>query len=500
MSSPALSPLARRLFPSITDFLFLGLLLTRLHPSLFYDGDTAWHLWAGARVLDSGPAAIADPLSFTRAGELWRSWQWVGEALLALAYRHAGYMGVAVLCTTVFAAVFAWLYRALARETDHPPAAALASLLAAQVGLTYFLARPALFSLPLFLGVWELVRKPGRERAAIIAVPLLTAVWANTHPSAFLAPAVAAFAAVTRPEARGRLAIAAAASAALLGATPWGYAWLGDLAPSGANLGFLLRIDEWRTPGFREPRFWGLLLYLLLALTARRGARPLSRGETLWGLGWLAAVLLSARLAPYAVLAWAPLLARDLARLGAAPGPTAAAGAPAGPSAPARAWSALSGALAPFERALRPGLWPAALGLVALLAAPAIGPLYPQVARGFPPRRFPEQALAEAQRLGLGPRVFNAYLWGGYVSWQVPGRYRVFIDGRAGFFGDAALADYLAVMELRPEWREALARARPDWILVPPGTPIATAAPLTGAWRVVYRDGTAVVLAPASGP
>jgi hypothetical protein len=150
---------------------------------------------------------------------------------------------------------------------------------------------------------------------------------------------------------------------------------------------------------------------------------------------------------------------------------------------------------APFERGLRPGLWPVLLGGLFLALAGRLAPLYPGVAHGFPSDRFPERALAAAERLGLGPRVFNGYRWGGYLSWAAPGRYRVFIDGRAGFFGDAVLADYLTVMELRPGWREVLARYRPDWILVPPDTPVASAAPLAGDWTVAYGDSTAVVLA-----
>src|SRR5262249_40603069 len=120
---------------------------------------------------------------------------------------------------------------------------------------------------------------------------------------------------------------------------------------------------------------------------------------------------------------------------------------------------------------------------------------YPRVAQGFAPDRFPARALQEAERLGLGPRVLNAYLWGGYLSWTAPGRYRVFVDGRAGFFGNEVLRDYLTVMALRPGWGEVLERRRPDWILVPPETPLASAAPLTRQWVEVARDSTAVVLA-----
>jgi len=464
----------RRLLPSITDFLFIGLLFTRLHPTLFYDGDTAWHLWAGSWFLDHGVRAIPDSLSFTRAGVPWTSPQWLGEILFAWAYRHGGYMGVALLTTAAFAAAFAWLYRQLALASDHPPFAALVTILAAQTSMVQLVARPVVFTLPLFVAVCALV---DRERRAVVLGPLLTALWANLHPSAFLATGVLAYWAIAR---RSRpLALSAALSALALGATPWGFGWLRDVVPSGQNLSFFLRIDEWRTPGFREPKFWGLLAYVLISLLARRGRPALGTTETVWGLSWLVLALVSARMAPYAAIAWAPFVAADLA-----------------------AWGGLRGlrdALAPVERQVRPMVWPVVVTVLALAFAPAMAPAFPEVARGFSPARFPEAALAAADRARLGPHVFNGYLWGGYISWARPdGRYHVLIDGRAGFFGDQVLHDYLAVMELRPDWQDVLAGRRPDWILVPPQSPIANVAPITGRWAKYYEDSTAVLLVPRS--
>src|SRR5262249_12042398 len=152
----------------------------------------------------------------------------------------------------------------------------------------------------------------------------------------------------------------------------------------------------WRTPGFREPKFWGLLAFILISLWARRGRPALAPAEILWGLGWLAFALVSARMAPFAAIAWAPFVAADLA-----------------------GWSWLGGlrdALAPVERQVRPGLWPAVATVLALALAPSLARAFPEVAHGFSPARFPEKALAVADERRLGPNVFNGYLWGGYIS------------------------------------------------------------------------------------
>jgi len=220
-----------------------------------------------------------------------------------------------------------------------------------------------------------------------------------------------------------------------------------------------------------------LLAFILISLWARRGRPGLGAAETVWGLGWLTVALFSARMAPFAVMAWAPFLAADLA-----------------------GWSwlrGLSDALEPVEREVRPGLWPAVATVVALALAPSLARALPEVARGFSPARFPQAALKMADGRHLGPRVFNGYLWGGYISWVRPdGRYRVLIDGRAGFFGDPVLRDYLGVLELRPDWQEILTRRRPDWILVPARSAIANVAPVTGGWVKAYEDSTAAVLVP----
>ena len=489
VTSAQLTPVQRRLIPGLTDLLFFAFAFTQLGRRIFTDGDSGWHLWAGVDVLTHGPRAIPDTLSFTRAGVPWRDVQWLGDAILALAHRHAGYFGVTLLVSLVFAATFAWLYRILRRETDHPPAAAAATVLAALVVVLSLLARPLLFSFPLLLAAWQLVRVPGRERRAVVLLPLITALWANLHPTAFLAPALAAFAFLVLRRDR-RLLLAALLAALALGATPWGYGWLRDIVPAGENLRFFAGIDEWQSPRFGEPRFWFVFAYLLLALGVRRRGPGLAAGEAVLGVGCVAAALLAARLGPVAAILWAPFLARDLAACARERGGWLAG----------RVWRAMQDTLAPFERVWKPGLWPA-LGIVASLAlAPRLAPLFPDAAGGFPAEDYPYRAMAAVARLDPGPRVLNSYRWGGYLSWVYGGRWKVFIDGRAGFFAGDVLDDYLQLAELSPGWTEALERRRPDWILLRPGAPLASAAPLTGRWRAAYADSIAVVLVPVTRP
>ena len=476
---------ARLFLPSIADLLFVGLLLTKVSPTLFHDGDTGWHLWAGTATLEHGLAPIPDTLSFTRQGAPFENVEWLGEVILVLLYRHAGYLGLGLLAGVVFAGTFAWLYRILLRESEDPVASLLVTVLTAQVTLLQFLARPLIFSFPLFLGAVELARGPGKR--ALVLLPVLTALWANVHPSATMAPAIAAFFWLRRPG-RNTLGLATLLSFLALGITPWGYGWvLGMVAD---NRAYFSQVEEWAPPRFNEFRLVPYLFGILLAVAARRGSAALPASTWLWGLGWLGAALVSARLGPYAFLAWAPFFARDLAQ-----------GALIGLVPPLRrVWMGLRDGLSAMELSLHPRLWPVLAGVGALLFAGSLAPVYPEAAKGFPEQRFPKAALAEAVRLAPGPRVFCNYGWGGYVGWEGRDRWRVFIDGRAGFFGPQLLQDYLTTYTASPGWEEVLDRHAPDWLLVSPDAPIVAAATRSGRWNLVYEDKTAAMLLPGPRP
>jgi len=471
----------RYLMPSIADLLFVGLLLTRIQPTLFNDADTGWHLWAGSETLAHGIGPIPDALTFTQSGVMFENVEWLGEVVLVLFYRHAGYLGIAVLSGVLFAATFSWLYRLLLRESEDPVAALVVTVMAAQITLIQFLARPVIFSFPLFLAVHELARRP--DRRTVWLLPILTVLWANVHGSAYFAPAIAAYYWISKPG-KNALGLGLLLSFIALGFTPWGFTWVYKQVLS--NQQYFGQVEEWMSPRFNELRFLPFFLAILIALGARWGAPRLSRRDAIWGLGWLAATLLSARLGPYAMLAWAPYLVKDL-RQGRLVdlAPTLR-----------RMWTSLREKLEPVEAILRPRVWPVLLGGFALLFVPILAPLYPSLQDGFPDTRFPKAALREVVRLDPGSRVLCNYSWGGFVSWESNYRWKTFIDGRAGFFDSAMLDDYLTMVTLRPGWQDRLNAWSPDWLLLSPDLPLVSALPLTGKWRVAYQDQVAALLVP----
>ncbi len=482
ITADRLSPTARRLVPSLADLLFVTLLLTQAQPSLFSDADTGWHLWSGAQVLAHGPGPRPDTFSYGRAGAPWQSPQWLGEAVLAWIHRHGGWTGLALFCSALFAATCAWAYRRAFARSQHAPWALALTLLAALVTWPHLLARPVVFAYPLFLAALALAQSERPGPRVALGLGALAALWANLHPTAPLAVVVAVLAWGARPRERWLL-IGAGLALLALGATPSGFGWLAGMMPTGGNRLLFAGIDEWKSPQFREPRYWALLVALLLAIGARARGGPLARGERIAGLLWIAAALLAVRFAPFGALAWTPRLAADLAG-------DPAARSPRGP------WAELDRTTRPFERALRPGVWALVVGAAALILAPSLARWMPEVARGFPARDFPLAALAQADQRALGPRALTSYGWGGWLGFASSGRYRPYLDGRAGFFSGAVLDDYLTLSRLRPGWEPALARAAPDWMLLPRDLPLSVAAPLTGRWRTVWSDSAAAILVP----
>jgi hypothetical protein len=89
--------------------------------------------------------------------------------------------------------------------------------------------------------------------------------------------------------------------------------------------------------------------------------------------------------------------------------------------------------------------------------------------------------------------VFCPDSWGGYMIYRWYPEIRVVVDDRHDLYGAEYLKQYLKFMHAEPGWDEALAETHADWVLLPDGTPAATLLREVAAWKIVYRDQTAVV-------
>src|SRR6516165_7655305 len=61
------------------------------------DADTYWHLASGNWILQHGIVPTTDPFSWSYTGHPWTAHEWLSEVVMALAFRAAGWSGVAIL-------------------------------------------------------------------------------------------------------------------------------------------------------------------------------------------------------------------------------------------------------------------------------------------------------------------------------------------------------------------------------------------------------------------
>jgi hypothetical protein len=164
---------------------FLGLLLINwiLGTSLYYDGDTHWHLAAGYEILQQKAIPHHDPWTFS-SDQQWFNISWLFDIAIALIHIPFGDTGLllltlafnAFLATEIFRTLPAWGNISLEART-------LATLLSATALTNYAILRPQLAACLLVLYTLVALQKSRTNPKALLALPILTLIWANTHGS-----------------------------------------------------------------------------------------------------------------------------------------------------------------------------------------------------------------------------------------------------------------------------------------------------------------------------
>lgn len=458
------------------------------------DGDPVRHVALGERILAAGNVLRTDTFSFTRSGEPFLGFEFGSEVLYALAHRAAGLAGVAVLAGLLIGFTYALLARFLIRRGADPALAYLTATAAAVLGAAHWIARPHLVTQLLTVVLLGMV--DSERRVPLRWFGVLFLVWANLHGGFVFGLVLIGMFAVghllegvalaARPEAWRR-------ARHLLGAIAVGGVAV-CLNPYGIRLplhvlGFLgdktipALTEEFLSPNFHQlgPRLF------LLALLVSLAALALDRRRVPWPrrvvyLSSIAFALLAQRNITLFALTGLPLIALHLDP----------------------AWRRLPeppGFRASFARALGGHtLLPVAVVTAVLiaLAGVEIGGRR-AVPQTLDPRVFPIQAVAEARGAGVQGRIFNRFIWGGYLLYAWP-EMKVYIDPGSDHYGGPLLEEYLRVWRLEPGWRDVLERRRIDLALIPPVTPLAAALEREPGWSVWYRDSTAVMFRRGAAP
>lgn len=460
-------------FGALWLFLAVGLPVLAALIANLSSVDLAYHLRAGAMILDSGAIPTKDTFTFTAAGAPWLDQQWGAQAILAAVYRLGGWTGLVVLRAALVGVLFAVVLATGRRAGMNGRLAAWLTLAAFAVAAVALALRPQLFGMLLFaLVAYLVVDRRAQPNRLWLAVPIV-AVWANLHGSFFLAPLVLGVAWLSDvhegvPGANRTLVVTlVAALAACL--TPFGPQVWAYAAGLTTNAGVTARITEWQPTSVASvPGFLFFASAVAAAVIVARAGRRVS-----WpALLWLAAFFAIGTYAERGVAWWpigalpvvAPLLAASRF------------------NAPARA----------TERPRRPNL-AIAVGLVvaALAVLPAWRPMDPGLLTPAGVVGSAPSGITAALRTMARPgdRLLNPQPWGSWFEFAVP-TLPVAIDSRIEAFPKAVWDDYETVSTAGDGWVAILERWRVTLIATSrDGNPgLAAALAASTSWRQVFTD------------
>ena len=114
--------------------------------------------------------------------------------------------------------------------------------------------------------------------------------------------------------------------------------------------------------------------------------------------------------------------------------------------------------------------------------------LQDQAAKGLPVRAV--EAIRD--RHYAGP-LYNDFDWGGYLIWAL--RMPVSIDGRAAFYGDAAIDRSIATWNAQPDWGSDPALVSAGLVIGPAKAPLTQVLRMDSRFELVFEDELAAVFA-----
>lgn len=469
---PALPRRAVPLAVPIAAFAAVALLLSAWAARPLGDPDTFWHVHFGLSILATGRLPQVDVWSWTMAGAPWIAKEWLSQVLFALAFRAAGWSGVAILAIAALAATAAIFAGEIAGRLGAIGAAVVLYLVFPLIA-GHVLARPHLLAwLPMTVWTIALLRAAEATRTPSPLHLATMTIWANLHGSFLLGLVlvpVFAVEAVLRAEPAKRaslgLAWVAFGAAAVIAALihPYGYGALAaalDVLRLGSST---ISIAEWAPTALSGFAPLEIALVGGLVVIGAFGVRlaPL-RLVLVAALAHMA--LTHVRHVPIFALVGALVLAEPVAR-------------------------ALGLAVVARPRFRPPAAVPVLLAVVAVAALLSVA-FRSDVLPGA--ARRPEAALAAVRAAAVPGEVFNDYDFGG---WLISEGVRTFIDGRTELFGAARTDAWTKAVSLADPagLDRLLADPRIGWTLLEPDRPAVAWLDRSSGWKRLYADDRAVV-------
>jgi hypothetical protein len=443
------------------------------------DNSFFWHLRTGEYILDHG-IPHHDVFSYTAPGTRWVAQSWLAELTYAALYRSMGGIGIRLLVGAVGAGIGMLTYRlALRLVRDRMVACGLT--VAALAGIyTVWSERPLLIGVLFLLVLLWVVEVPDSlvGRHALVVVPVLMWLWANTHGTFELGFAYVGLHLLGRwvdgsPPWMGRerrLLIATAISCAVVFVNPYGVELVTFPIQLLGRGEILSHIVEWKSPDFRQ--VWGLALglWIVVFLVAlARGRHKVTRRDLIVSVPMLLLALWAVRNVAVAPLIGLPVVARAFARDEERP-------------------SELSARLVGV-----------AIGVLVLVAV--VMGAQASTEKTFDLAPFPVKALdyVETHAALRGSHLLTNDAAAGYVILHYWPDQKVFIDDRYDMYPTPVIEDYFTLSSGRPGWSAILDRYDVETIVWKRDTPLASLLDESSQWQRVYRNSVDAVWVRSGG-
>ena len=515
---PRLKTFARLSTLSAAAYGLLALWVYCLVPRSMDDPDIWWHLRNAALEWQTHSWLHHDTYSFTAAGAPWINHEWLAEVPFYLGWRMAGRVGLYLVTLAVIEFILLGVYWLTRRQAKDPVSASLlAAGLAALLATVSFGPRMLLFGwaclvieLVLLQRFYQaLLKTPegegiARQDRTLFALPFLFAFWVNLHGSWMIGLVLLLFfigsgllqvetGSIRNPHWTRRqwqtLAPVLLLSLGALFVNPYGW----HLVVYPFDIAFyqalnIASVDEWKPLNFQTAR--GLIFLLSLGtLFFTQVARRLT--WNLWELAFAAIGIYAAcrhtRFLFLGAILVMPLLGRQLAHCFVRQ---------------ASAHKASVRRLFRFERRstrARPWLNAGVLAATLLLAVSAIVGSLRQAPVPVKDPLFPVAALPYLRQFHPQGHLFNEYLWGGYLAYNVP-LIPVFIDSRMDIFErNGTLRDYLDIITLNRSLT-LLDKYQIRYVFFEKQTPLVYLLQQTHAWKSDYEDSHFILLERVATP
>jgi hypothetical protein len=461
--------------------------------------DFWWQAKTGELIVHSGAIPTRDPFSWTANGQPWTVHEWLTEVFFYLLFTSLpNWVLLLYKCGLATLACALVLVRGWMRSGSLVLGIA-AALAAGFVVRNYADLRPQMISFVLLAGLLlalDLYRE-GRLVRLPWVLPALFALWANLHGGVVVGllllflwtagEAAGQWLLRERSQGLGPLALGLAASGLAVALNPNGflvYAYPFHVLGHPQVMDY---ITEWWAPNFHSPDMRAFELLLIGTLGVLAVARTSRYGEVVMLVAMAHAGLIAQRnTAPFG-LAAAPALACGIAVLWGK----------AAPLQPLREWTRR-----PLFRGLGCGFLACGLGILLFILLPRAGsepraPLLPPgkwfeyaISLDF----FPRRAVERMQQGEFPGRLYNDYVWGGYLIWKLSPERQVFIDGRAEvYYSTRTFDDEMTIHNVAPGWSEALDRRRVEVVLTSRSGYLAQMLRQAPAWQPVFEGDAEVV-------